>query len=164
MRKIIQAGLVSFLLSALILGTTSCTAVKKRIVDSMIDRVKQEKPLTQSDLEAAAEMIRTKSTSVKLSDSRKIYVLGKVTTGLVREYSQPLAAAGFNVDRVTVADILGLLDTAGVIEKGEYDYLLGVDLAIFNPLEQETQLISQNRGSLILALAQLAFKEGFLKH
>jgi|GEM_PF-4261579 hypothetical protein len=146
------------------LSAASCTAVKKQIVGNMVTRVKREKPLTQSDMEAVARMIRTKSMEADLSESRKIYALGKVVTGLVQEYSQPLALAGINVREVTVADILGLLDTAGVIKKGEYDYLLGVDLTIFDPLEQERQLIAQNKNSLILALAQLAFKEGWSKH
>lgn len=159
----IKIGLTSFLMAALILGSASCAAVKKKMVDNMVDRVRREKPLTQSDLEAVARMIRTKSTDVNLSESRKIYALGKVVTGLVQEYSQPLALAGINVREVTVADILGLLDTAGLIKRGEYDYLLGVDLRIFDPLDQEMQLISQNKTSLILALAQLAINEGLSK-
>lgn len=160
----IKIGLTSFLMAALILGAVSCTAVKKKMVDNMVDRVRREKPLTQKDLDAVARMIRTKSsTDVDLSESRRIYALGKVVTGLVQEYSQPLALAGINVREVTVADVLGLLDTAGLIKRGEYDYLLGVDLRIFDPLDQETQLISQNKTSLILALAQLAINEGLSK-
>ena len=162
MRKTIRAGLASLMALTLILSAGACSSVKKQMVDNMLDRVKREEPLTQRDLEAVARMIRTKSTDVEMSDSRKIYALGKVATGLAREYSSRLAVDGI-MKNVTVADILGLLDTVGLIKKGEYDYLLGVDLAIFDPLEQEARLISQNKTSLFLALAQLAINEGLSK-
>lgn len=73
-------------MATLILCSASCTAVKKKMVDNMVDRVRREKPLTQSDLDAVSRMIRTKSTDVNLSESRKIYALGKVVTCLVQEY------------------------------------------------------------------------------
>lgn len=163
MLKTLRSGLPLLLILALMLSAASCAAVKRQMVDNMVARVQREKPLTQSDVEAVARMIRTKSMESDLSESRRIYALGKVVTGLVQEYAAPLALAGINVREVTVADVLGLLDTAGLVKKGEYDYLLGVDLSIFDPLEQERALIAQNKTSLILALGQLAISEGLSK-
>lgn len=148
------------LLMVCLCASGCASTIKKRIVDNMVDRVRQEKPLTRDDLDALTRIISSRSRSSDFTDSRKIYVVGKVVTSLVREYSEPLARAGFNVQKLTVSDILGLLDTVGVIEKGEYDYLLGVDLRIFDPLPEESSLISENKLALILAVGELAINEG----
>ncbi len=164
MLKAPRSVLFLLLASTLVMNAACASTIKKMAVDSMVERVRREKPLTQGDLNTVMDMLRGGSVAGNFTESRKIYVVGKVATALAREYSQPLAMAGFRVDteNLTANDVLSLLDVAGLIKKSEYDYLRDVDLKIFNPLDQETQLISQNKTSLILAVAQLALREGWL--
>ncbi|UQZ87722.1 hypothetical protein C4J81_00200 [Deltaproteobacteria bacterium Smac51] len=149
------------LVAAMSMVLSGCmSTVKKLAVDSLFYQVKNEKPLTQADMDALVKMIKTQSLSSELSTTRQIYVVGKVATGLVQQYSQLAALAGINPSDWTVPEILSLLDEAGLIEKGEYDYLRGIDLKIFDPTEDETRVIAGNQSPLIFAIGQLAMSYG----
>jgi heme A synthase len=161
MSKILRAFLTGVILAAAVVLLGGCVStVKKMAVDSLLYQVKNEKPLTQADMSALATMIETRSLAGGLGAARTIYVVGKTATGLVRQYAGLAALMGIDVNDWTVPELLSLLDEAGLIKKGDYDYLSGIDPKIFDPTETEAEMIDANKNTLLAALAQLAAAYG----
>ena len=161
MSKIVRVFLTGVMLAAAAALLGGCTStVKKLAVDSLLYQVKNEKPLTQADMNALVKIIETRSLSGDLGTVRTIYVVGKTATGLVRQYANLAALMGIDVNDWTVPEVLSLLDEAGLIKKGEYDYLSGIDPKIFDPTEAEAEMIDVNKNPLLVAVVQLAVAYG----
>ncbi len=160
MSKTVRAFLAGLVLAAFVLAGACSSTVKKLAVDSLLYQVKNEKPLTQGDVNALVKMIETRSLSGDLGTVRTIYVVGKTATGLVRQYADLAALMGIDVNDWTVPEVLSLLDEAGLIKKGDYDYLSGIDPKIFDPTEAEAEMIDVNKKPLLAAVMQLALSYG----
>lgn len=157
MIRTMRALLLSLAAAALVCALAGCAGTVKRVAaDALFYQVKKEKPLTQADMDTLVNMIQTQRLEVGLGATRAIYVAGKTATGLVRQYAGLAQLAGLDPQSWTVPNILALLEGAGLVEKGQYDYLRGLDLKIFDPTDEEAQVIDANKLPLALAIGRLA--------